>query len=33
MEQMLSKKRAAVFNDFLTATKLKMQNDGPIKIY
>ena len=33
MEQMLSKKRAAVFNDFLTATKLKMQNDGQIKIY
>jgi len=33
MEQALSKKRSAVFNDYLTATKLKMQNDGQIKIY
>ena len=33
MEQMLSKKRAAVFSDYLAATKQKMEAAGSIKIY
>lgn len=33
MEQMLSKKRAAVFSDYLAATKQRMQTAGDIKIY
>lgn len=33
LEQMLSKKRAAVFSDYLTATKLRMEGDGSIKVY
>ena len=33
MEQMLSKKRAAVFSDYLAATKQKFEANGSIKIY
>lgn len=33
MEQMLSRKRSAVFADYVTALKLKMEADGSIKIY
>lgn len=33
MEQMLSKKRAAVFADYITGIKLKMEGDGSIKVY
>lgn len=33
MEQMLSKKRASVFNDYLAATKKRLQDGGYIKIY
>lgn len=33
MEQMLSKKRSAVFSDYLTATKQKFEASGSIKIY
>jgi parvulin-like peptidyl-prolyl isomerase len=33
MEQMLTRKRSAVYGDYLTATKLKLQTDGQIKIY
>jgi parvulin-like peptidyl-prolyl isomerase len=33
IEQMLSKKRAAVFSDYLAAVKQKMETNGDIKIY
>ncbi len=33
MEQMLSKKRAAVFTDYLAAVKQKMEANGDIKVY
>jgi hypothetical protein len=33
MEQMTSKKQAAVFGDYLAATKLKMEVDGSIRVY
>lgn len=33
MEQMLSKKRTAVFADYITAIKLRMEGDGSIKVY
>ena len=33
MEQMLARKRSKVFGDYLTATKLKMEGDGSIKVY
>ena len=33
MEQMLSKKRSTVYNDYIMAAKLKMQNEGRIKVY
>ena len=33
MNQMLSKKRAAVFSDYLAATKKRLQDGGYIKIY
>ena len=33
LEQMLSKKRNAVFSDYLMATKQKMEAGGYIKIY
>lgn len=33
MQQMLSKKRSAVFSDYLAAIKQKMETDGSIKIY
>ncbi len=33
MEQMLSKRRAEVFNDYLSATKQKFEANGSIKIY
>ena len=33
MQQMLSKKRSAVYSDYLAATRQKMETDGSIKIY
>jgi len=33
MEQMLSKKRTAVFSDYMAAAKQKLEADGSIKIY
>lgn len=33
LEQMLSKKRSAVFTDYLAAVKQRMESDGSIKIY
>ena len=33
LEQMLSRKRSAVFGDYLSATKQKYEKDGSIKIY
>jgi|CXWL01.1.fsa_nt_gi peptidyl-prolyl cis-trans isomerase D len=33
MEQMLTKKRTAVFADYLIAVKLRMEADGSIKVY
>ena len=33
MEQMLSKKRSALFSDYITATKLRMEAAGSIKVY
>ena len=33
MEQMLTKNRSAVYNEFIAAAKLKLQTDGEIKIY
>lgn len=33
MESMLQQKRSTVFGDYLTATKLRMEKDGSIKIY
>ncbi len=33
MEQMLSKKRAAVFSDYLAATKKRLQDSGNITVY
>jgi len=33
MEQMLSTKRANVFNDYLAAVKKRLQDDGSIKVY
>ena len=33
MEQMLSEKRGELFRTISTATRLRMENDGAIKIY
>jgi parvulin-like peptidyl-prolyl isomerase len=33
MEQMLAKKRSAVFGDYMAAIKQKMEGNGSIKIY
>ena len=33
MQQMLSKKRSAVYSDYLAATRQKLETDGSIKIY
>ena len=33
MDTMLSRKRGAVFSDYLAATKAKFEKDGEIKIY
>jgi hypothetical protein len=33
MEQMASRKRSAVYGDYLTATKLEMEANGSIKVY
>ena len=33
MEQMLTKKRGAVFSDYLAATRKKLEDGGNIKIY
>ena len=33
MEQMLARKRAKVFGDYLSATRLRMEGDGSIKVY
>ena len=33
MESMLQRKRSSVFADYITATKLRMEKDGSIKVY